>query len=76
MRHNPASADMFASQFGLLFLEGVVMATLVLGLFRARSVLGLSPLYIVMGGFQYPRGHPVGAGGGVAGPRHLSRAHR
>ncbi len=29
------------------------MATLVLGLFRARSVLGLSPLYIVMGGFQY-----------------------
>lgn len=44
---------MFASQFGLLLLEGVVMATLVLGLFRARSVLGLSPLYIVMGGFQY-----------------------
>ena len=29
------------------------MAALVLGLFRARSVLGLSPLYIVMGGFQY-----------------------
>jgi diguanylate cyclase (GGDEF)-like protein len=29
------------------------MAGLVLGLFRARSVLGLSPLYIVMGGFQY-----------------------
>jgi len=53
MRHNPASADMFASQFGLLLLEGVVMATLVLGLFRARSLLGLSPLYIVMGGFQY-----------------------
>ena len=44
---------MFASQFGLLFLEGLLMATLVLGLFRARSVLGLSPLYIVMGGFQY-----------------------
>jgi diguanylate cyclase (GGDEF)-like protein len=44
---------MMASQFGLLLLEGVVMATLVLGLFRARSVLGLSPLYIVMGGFQY-----------------------
>ena len=45
--------DRFASQFGLLFLEGLLMATLVLGLFRARSVLGLSPLYIVMGGFQY-----------------------
>jgi diguanylate cyclase (GGDEF)-like protein len=44
---------MVASQFGLLLLEAVVMATLVLGLFRARSVLGLSPLYIVMGGFQY-----------------------
>lgn len=29
------------------------MALLVLGLFRARSSLGLSPLYIVMGGFQY-----------------------
>jgi hypothetical protein len=44
---------MVASQFGLLLLEATVMATLVLGLFRARSVLGLSPLYIVMGGFQY-----------------------
>jgi hypothetical protein len=40
-------------QFGLLVLEATVMATLVLALFRARSVLGLSPLYIVMGGFQY-----------------------
>jgi diguanylate cyclase (GGDEF)-like protein len=44
---------MFLSQFGLLVLEAFVMATLVLGLFRVRSVLGLSPLYIVMGGFQY-----------------------
>lgn len=29
------------------------MATLVLALFRSRTVLGLSPLYIVLGGFQY-----------------------
>lgn len=29
------------------------MASLVLALFRARGILGLSPLYIVMGGFQY-----------------------
>jgi diguanylate cyclase (GGDEF)-like protein len=40
-------------QFALLVLEATVMATLVLALFRARSLLGLSPLYIVMGGFQY-----------------------
>ena len=44
---------MFLSQIGLLLVEAGVMAALVLGLFRARSVLGLSPLYIVMGGFQY-----------------------
>ena len=44
---------MFLSQIGLLLVEACVMAALVLGLFRARSVLGLSPLYIVMGGFQY-----------------------
>lgn len=44
---------MFFAQIGLLFLEAAAMAGLVLGLFRARSVLGLSPLYIVMGGFQY-----------------------
>jgi diguanylate cyclase (GGDEF)-like protein len=44
---------MFVAQIGLLVLEAAVMALLVLGLFRARSVLGLSPLYIVMGGFQY-----------------------
>jgi diguanylate cyclase (GGDEF)-like protein len=44
---------MFFAQFGLLVVEAAVMALLVLGLFRARSVLGLSPLYIVMGGFQY-----------------------
>lgn len=44
---------MNGSQLGLLVLEASVMAALVLALFRARSVLGLSPLYIVMGGFQY-----------------------
>jgi diguanylate cyclase (GGDEF)-like protein len=44
---------MFVAQVGLLVLEAAVMSLLVLGLFRARSVLGLSPLYIVMGGFQY-----------------------
>jgi hypothetical protein len=31
----------------------LMMATLVLALFRSRTVLGLSPLYIVIGGFQY-----------------------
>lgn len=44
---------MDALQFGLLLVEAAVMAALVLGLFRIRSVFGLSPLYIVMGGFQY-----------------------
>lgn len=44
---------MIASQLGLLLVEAAVMAALVLALFRIRSVLGLSPLYIVMGGFQY-----------------------
>ncbi|MDH4066949.1 MAG: GGDEF domain-containing protein [Acidobacteriota bacterium] len=44
---------MYFSQLALLGLEAAVMAALVLGLFRARSVLGLSPLYIVIGGFQY-----------------------
>lgn len=44
---------MYLLQFGLLVLEATVMATLVLGLFRARTRLGLSPLYIVIGGFQY-----------------------
>jgi len=44
---------MNGAQLGLLVLEAAVMATLVLALFRARSIFGLSPLYIVMGGFQY-----------------------
>lgn len=29
------------------------MALVILGLFRARTVLGLTPLYVVLGGFQY-----------------------
>jgi diguanylate cyclase (GGDEF)-like protein len=44
---------MYLAQIGLLIVEAAVMSALVLGLFRARSVLGLSTLYIVMGGFQY-----------------------
>jgi diguanylate cyclase (GGDEF)-like protein len=44
---------MIWSQVALIVVEAAVMAGLILGLFRARSVLGLSPLYIVMGGFQY-----------------------
>jgi diguanylate cyclase (GGDEF)-like protein len=40
-------------QVAILFAEALVMATLVLALFRSRTVLGLSPLYIVLGGFQY-----------------------
>lgn len=44
---------MFLSQIGLLVLEAAVMSALVLGLFRLRTIFGLSPLYIVMGGFQY-----------------------
>src|SRR6476620_8514266 len=46
-------ATMYVSQIALLLVEATVMAALILGLFRARSVLGLSPLYIVIGGFQY-----------------------
>ncbi len=44
---------MYPIQLTLLGAEAVVMAVLVLGLFRSRTVLGLSPLYIVIGGFQY-----------------------
>ncbi len=44
---------MYPVQLALLGVEAMVMATLVLGLFRSRTLLGLSPLYIVMGGFQY-----------------------
>lgn len=40
-------------QLGMFVLEAAVMISIVLGLFRARTVLGLTPLYIVLGGFQY-----------------------
>jgi diguanylate cyclase (GGDEF)-like protein len=44
---------MNVEQFGMLSLEAVLMMAIVLGLFRARTVLGLTPLYIVLGGLQY-----------------------
>jgi diguanylate cyclase (GGDEF)-like protein len=44
---------MYPIQLALLGAEALVMATLVLALFRSRTLLGLSPLYIVLGGFQY-----------------------
>ena len=44
---------MYPIQIAMLSAEALVMATLVLGLFRSRTALGLSPLYIVLGGFQY-----------------------
>lgn len=44
---------MYPIQLALLGAEALVMAALVLALFRSRTVLGLSPLYIVIGGFQY-----------------------
>lgn len=37
----------------LLAVETAVAVSLVLGLFRARGALGLSPLYVLMGGFQF-----------------------
>lgn len=37
----------------LVAVEAAVAASLVLGLFRARGALGLSPLYVLMGGFQF-----------------------
>jgi diguanylate cyclase (GGDEF)-like protein len=43
----------YVSQLALLIVEAAVMAGLILTLFSARRGLGLSPLYIVMGGFQY-----------------------
>jgi diguanylate cyclase (GGDEF)-like protein len=44
---------MNTSQVGMFALEAVVMVSIILGLFRARSKLGLTPLYIVLGGFQF-----------------------
>jgi len=43
----------YAQQIAILVLEATVMIAIILGLFRARTVLGLTPLYIVLGGFQY-----------------------
>jgi diguanylate cyclase (GGDEF)-like protein len=40
-------------QLAMLAAEAAVMAAIVIGLFRARTVLGLTPLYIVLGGMQY-----------------------
>jgi diguanylate cyclase (GGDEF)-like protein len=37
----------------MLGLEAVIMAAILLSLFRVRTVLGLTPLYIVIGGFQF-----------------------
>ena len=44
---------MNVQQLLMLSLEAVVMIAILLALFRARSVLGLTPLYVVTGGFQY-----------------------
>jgi len=41
------------SQLVMLAVEAAVMAMIVLVLFRVRTVLGLTPLYIVLGGLQY-----------------------
>jgi diguanylate cyclase (GGDEF)-like protein len=43
----------YAQQVATLVLEATVMIAIILGLFRARTVFGLTPLYIVLGGFQY-----------------------
>jgi len=44
---------MYTQQVGMFALEAVVMISITLGLFRARTILGLTPLYIVLGGFQF-----------------------
>jgi diguanylate cyclase (GGDEF)-like protein len=44
---------MQVQQLAMLAAEAAVMAAIVIGLFRARTVLGLTPLYIVLGGLQY-----------------------
>ena len=44
---------MNVQQVAMLALEAAFMAVVLLGLFRARTVLGLTPLYIVLGGLQY-----------------------
>ena len=44
---------MYAQQWGMLGLQVVVMAAILLSLFRVRTKLGLIPLYVVLGGFQF-----------------------
>ena len=44
---------MYAQQWGMLGLQTVVMAAILLSLFRVRTKLGLTPLYVVLGGFQF-----------------------
>ena len=44
---------MNVQQIGMLGLEAALMAFVMLSLFRARTILGLTPLYIVLGGLQY-----------------------
>ena len=44
---------MNVQQLAMLSAEAAVMAAIVIVLFRARTVLGLTPLYIVLGGLQY-----------------------
>lgn len=44
---------MHPSQFGMFALEAAVMVSIILGLFRARTKFGLTPLLIVLGGFQF-----------------------
>ena len=44
---------MHVQHLAMLALEAAVMSVIILGLFRARTLLGLTPLYIVLGGFQF-----------------------
>ena len=44
---------MNAPQVWMFVLEAAVMISIILGLFRARTTLGFTPLYIVLGGFQF-----------------------
>jgi diguanylate cyclase (GGDEF)-like protein len=52
-RLSPRGLHMYVHQVLLLTLEASVMMLIILSLFRARTKLGLTPLYIVLGGFQY-----------------------
>jgi diguanylate cyclase (GGDEF)-like protein len=44
---------MYPVQLALLTAEALVMALLVFALFRSRAITGHSPLYVLLGGFQY-----------------------